>query len=109
MQLWWVRIKCKGCGSGGGNGGRGTEEPDLTRPPGQAPCHCRGEGQTMDKNYLNMFNTLPAETLDFYTRTYSHFCHSMVNPTNPDNNMKRKSRQTQGNDDKTRKQTPAAE
>lgn len=33
--------------------GGGTGEPDLTRPPGQAPCHCRGEGQTMDKNCLN--------------------------------------------------------
>lgn len=28
----------------------GTGEPDLTRPPEQAPCHCRGgEGQKMDK------------------------------------------------------------
>lgn len=34
-------------------GGEGTGEPDLTRPPGQAPCHCRGgEGQTMDKSCL---------------------------------------------------------
>lgn len=39
-------------------GSGGTGEPDLTRPPGQAPCHCRGEGQTMDKNCLNSGETL---------------------------------------------------
>lgn len=41
LERWW-RVE-----------GGGTGEPDLTRPPGQAPCHCRGEGQTMDKNCLH--------------------------------------------------------
>lgn len=38
-------------GQGGGGGA------DLTRPPGQPPCHCRGgEGQTMGKPCLNKWS-----------------------------------------------------
>lgn len=50
-------------------GSGGTEEPDLTRPPGQAPCHCRGEGQTMDKNCLNSGETLNTDKTHFLLKT----------------------------------------